>query len=113
MDDIDLFAKASKAGYDYRELYGKFPDKIGIHYKRLSMLRRGSIIFPVMPPRIPVMAYADLDIPPDLTISMHYTRFEPVRGQGIIWDEVYLPVPESEQGVMPGERLARMAKEFE
>ena len=114
MNDTDLFAKASKAGYDYQKLYGKFPDKIGIHYKRMATFRP-SIIFPKLNP-IPVLSVVQRleDVALEsLTISQHRALFEPCMGPDISWDEVYLPIPGGKNGIISGAMLAKMAKEFE
>lgn len=112
MNDTELFAKASKAGYAYRALYGKFPDKIGVHYKRLGTFSR-SIIFLEQDP---ISALAVVEQPDKamerITIRQHQTMVEPVIGADIEWDEVYLSAPGWTQKVLTGKLLATMAKEF-
>ena len=111
MNDTELFAKASKAGYDYRALYGKFPDKIGIHYKRLGTFRR-FIIFLEQNPIPAVVEQLDKAME-GITVRQHQTMVEPVVGADIEWDEVYVSAPGWTQKVLPSKFLATMAKEFE
>jgi hypothetical protein len=109
MNDIDLYNKAAKAGYDYRTVHGCFPEKIGIHYKRLCQFHRDCIIFlERTPPEVNwfVPEKADLEA---ITFKQHRTRFEPVIGEHIRWDEVYLPVPNDPMDVISGEQIAYLA----
>lgn len=114
MNDTDLWDKAAKAGYDYRTVHGVFPDKIGIHYERLRQFGRQSIIFPEITPPEQVnwlaLEQADLE---SITIKQHYTRFDPVVGTKIKWDEVYLPVPDDPMKTISGEEIAAQARELE
>ena len=113
MNDTDLYNKAAKAGYDYRTVHGSFPEKIGIHYERLRQFHRDCIIFPEPTPLEVNWFKLEEEIPPYPTLKQHHARFEPVVGKSIQWDEVYLPVPGSEQETISGEEIASQARELE
>lgn len=110
MNGTDLLAKASKAGYDYRAIYGAFPEKIGIHAQQLGLLP--FVIFFPEPPPIELFTIQQ-DVSKCIDIKRHETRFEPVMGEDIHPDEVYLPIPGSPYKCVSGEFVAKLAKEFE
>ena len=113
MNDTDLWNKAAKAGYDYRTVHGCFPDKIGIHFRRLRQFGRDRIIFPEPPP-IEVNCFTPENVPVEgITINQHVARFEAVIGKNIQWDEVYVPIPDDARNVMSGEEIAAQARELE
>ncbi len=107
-----LFEKAAKAAYDYKAVYGRFPDKIGIHATQLASLPR-CIFFPILPPISSLVNTSDDISLASPTLDRHEAIFEPVVGWGIHQDEVYLPVPGSQSKCVSGEFVAKMAKEFE
>ena len=112
MNDTDLWDKAAKAGYDYRTVHGCFPDKIGIHYERLRQFHRDCIIFPEPPPIEVNWFKPEEEIPPYPTLKQHHARFEPVVGEHIREDEVYVPVPGA-MNAISGEEIADQARELE
>jgi hypothetical protein len=111
MNGTDLFNKASKAAYDYKSVYGKFPSKIGIHTHQLGLLPL-TIRFPLLP-QINVFDEAAMEDIGSHIIEIHETTFEPVIGSDIHMDEVYLPIPGDIDKCVSGTFVARMAKEFE
>ncbi len=112
MTNSELLDRAAQAGYNYRKVYGSFPDKIGISLHRLYGLKQTCIFFPEPPPVEACLFLADsMDVP--LRTSIHRTPLEPVDGPDINADDVYLPVPELPDGqerLRSGEALSRMAK---
>lgn len=107
MNDSEFFNKAAKAGYDYRTVYGTFPDKIGIHHKRLSQFDHQYVIFPDPSP-ITLVNFDGTGGP--ITIRQHKATFEPVVGRDIEWDEVYLPIPGDSMNVTSSVIMAKMAR---
>jgi hypothetical protein len=114
MTDSELFHKASQAGYDYRTVHGSFPDKIGIHYQRLQSFPYRHIIFPERT-ELPAAVFFSLESPPleSITFRQHMAMFEPVIGKSIEYDEVYLPIPGEERGVISATQLGYLAAEQE
>jgi len=111
VNDTELYNKAAKAGYDYYMVYGSFPEKIGIPYERLHQFGCTQIIFPEMNP---VEYFREMM--PDftsITYRQHVARFEPVLGEKIKWDEVYLPYPGDDKRVISGEAIAYLAHQKE
>src|SRR5438270_13157063 len=108
MNDTQLLAKASKAAYDYQKLYGKFPDKIGVHFQR-SVTLPYFLYFPIMP-RISCLSLETLESAQNITIERHEVRIEPVLDVGIFWDDVFLLIPGGEQKAVNCEFVAKMAK---
>ena len=112
MSDTKLLDKALKAGYDYRAVYGKFPDKIGIHVKQLGLLPF-YLLFILDPPPIEIALLADEPSLADMTIHRHEVRIEPVMGPDIYPDEVYFPAPGDESKCISSAFVAKLAREFE
>lgn len=111
MNGTELMGKASKAAYDYKSVYGKFPDKIGIHTKQLGLLPF-VIRFPIMP-ELKILPMAEMGTIGNHGIEIHETKFEPVMGIDIHLDEVYLPIPGDIDKCVSGRFVANLAKEFE
>ncbi len=107
----ELYSKAVQAGYNYRKVYGKFPERIGIHRLQMQQLDHFLIVFPVHPETKPTY----IDGKPDFTnfrYSQHATYFDAIVGKDIEYDEVYVLVGDtSDQRVISGKTLATLAKE--
>src|SRR6266516_3499721 len=110
MNDSELYTKASQAARDYRTVHGVFPDKVGIHHKRLQSFPYRHIVFPEMT-ELPAVVFS-LEEPSleSMTFRRHMVMFEPVIGEAIEWNEVYLPIPGKETKVISGQDIARFAR---
>jgi hypothetical protein len=108
MNGNELFSKASEAAYNYKSVYGKFPDKIGIHHSQLGLLRREAIFFPIMPQ----ISIAEMEDIGNIEIERHRATFETVRGEDIHPDEVYLPIPGNPLKCVSGKSVAIMARDL-
>ena len=111
ISDKELFTKASKAAHDYRMVHGSFPEKIGIHYKRLHQFSHRQIYFHE-PTELPLACFAAVELQPfeSVTYKRAMATFEPVVGEQIEWDEVYLPIPGDERNVISGAGIALLAQ---
>ncbi len=111
MTDEELLDRAAQAGYNYRKVYGSFPDTIGIHWHRLRGMSQTCLMFPEPPPIVSRWWLSDVSLDTPLLSCLHRMLLEPVDGPDINYDEIYVPVPELPDGyerVRSGESLARM-----
>lgn len=114
MTDDELMERAARSGYNYRRVYGVFPDTIGIHWQRLKRMTQTCIMFPD-PPTVTSQLYLVTDMDASSVRScIHRTALEPLKDrEDMDYDEVYVPVPElpdGQQRLRSGEALARMAR---
>src|SRR6266567_5805781 len=110
MNDDELWNKAHKAGLDYYAVYGVFPEKIGIHHKCVSQLKRDHIIFVEMPTFSISSLLSDELQQESISSRHHIAWFRPVVGPSIKLDEVYLPMPNDGLRVISGDDIARFAQ---
>ena len=119
MNEIAILAKAERACHDYKTVYGKFPEKIGVRSDYPFPLPPSIVIMELNP--IPVQwtveALSDESIP-SASYTRHAIYLEPVAGPGIKADEVYLTIPASwdpftdHAKVIDSAFVAKLAGEF-
>ena len=112
MNDSKTIAQAEKAARDYKAVYGKFPEKIGISYQYPCPVPPSIILMELNP--IPLNSVVQqLDKPWEYaSYTQHCIPLEPIVGLNVKWDEFYLPLPGSETRVIAATLVAKMAREF-
>lgn len=121
--DEEFIEHAKITGYNYRKLYGKYPDQIYVQLKRLVLMDVKSIVFPILPEAKLHASLAQARAEArDTQVSRHTTRLSGLVsssfGGSIAWDEVYVEAPEFSTGfslskktyLRSGTALARMSK---
>lgn len=117
MTSAELLHKATKAAYDYKSVYGKFPNRIGIEASQIGLLPP-YILFPLLPEPTSIFKMQELSEITSIAVDRHEMRCDPVYGKDIARDEVYFDVPGAVKigqlsKVMNGALVAKLAKEFE
>jgi hypothetical protein len=119
MDNEELYRKATQAAIEYKKVFGKYPSKIGIHAERIRSLTRRSIRFAVQPPpptlknmltEDPFQSIASL---PPRTATFVECPFEPIAGEDIKQDEIYMPHGMDEKVAISSKDIAIMARHIQ
>jgi hypothetical protein len=106
--NAELFNRATHAGYDYKKVFGVYPEKIGIAYDRMKHFLYTSVNFPEMEDAtIASFSLVDENWP---TVGFHTVPFVPILGDTIDPDEVYLPDPKMGDKAFSGLALCRMVE---
>lgn len=113
-----ILAKAQQACYDYKAVYGKFPEKVGVRSDYPFSLPPSIVIMELepIPVQWTVQELSDESIP-SASYTRHAIYLEPVAGPGIKMDEVYVTIPSPDPfrihaKVMDGAFVAKLAREF-
>jgi hypothetical protein len=111
LNNAQLFRKIHKAGELYHEVFGSYPKKIGIYYPRWQQLDRYQEQF-IEFPRLEITHLSnDLDSSPsNISVYQHWVDIEPIVGDGLEWDGVYLPHPYYPDKAMEVAKLEELAK---
>ena len=92
----ELLRKAEQACFDYKAVFGKFPERIGIRSDYPFPLPPSIVITELNPVPLQLAVQELKDEPVEYaTYTRHAIWLEPIAGPGIKPDEVYLPLPES------------------
>lgn len=96
MDIQQLYARALCAGHAYYQIYGKYPEKIGVHPDDYTeFVQNHPIVFFLEEMPITPHLFTEQE---DITLprpwnNIHRTIVDPIAGRKIRSGEVYFPVP--------------------
>jgi hypothetical protein len=111
MSEDELYNKALRAGQNHYAIYGKYPEKIGIHWQRINRFyqKYPCIVFLSPTRNVPMLVEPESLAIQTPTFEQHTTTIGVVQGHFISPDDVYLPTPDGH--IISGAQLAQMTQE--